>query len=236
MLFSLFDVPWTGQDRNPFVLFVREYNGIMIGALETLVLAFLIGLTGAVAPGPTLVATIQASIRGGWTMGPKVTVGHMAIETAIFFLILLGFSTAALTYSRPAAMLGGVALLTFGILTARESRYAHLDQQPTTPTGNPYLAGMVTGVTNPYFWIWWLTIGSTLVMEALESGILLAFLFMVGHWSADAGWLTVVAGGVHRGRTILSTRRYQQVLFLCGGFLVLFGSYYLTTALAGGMI
>ena len=44
----------------------------MIGAIETLILAFTIGLTGALAPGPTLVATINSSLRRGWTIGPKV--------------------------------------------------------------------------------------------------------------------------------------------------------------------
>jgi threonine/homoserine/homoserine lactone efflux protein len=44
----------------------------MLGAIETLILAFTIGLTGALAPGPTLVATINSSLQRGWTMGPKV--------------------------------------------------------------------------------------------------------------------------------------------------------------------
>ncbi|MDD1672128.1 MAG: LysE family translocator [Methanomicrobiales archaeon] len=207
----------------------------MDGVLETLVLAFIIGLTGALAPGPTLVATIQASVRGGWTVGPKVTLGHIAIETLVFLLILFGFSAAALTYSHPVALLGGSALIGFGILTVKESMHAHLDRQSPSAFSNPYLAGVITAITNPYFWIWWLTVGSTLVIEALESGILLAVIFMVGHWSADAGWLTAVSTGIHRGRTILSENGYQRVLLLCGAFLIFFGSYYLITAIAGMM-
>lgn len=208
----------------------------MDGLLETLLLAFVIGFTGALAPGPTLVATIQASVRGGWTMGPKVTLGHILIETLVFLLILFGLSTVALTFSRPVALLGGAALIAFGILTVKESVHARLDQQYIGTTGNPYVAGIITGVTNPYFWIWWLTVGSALLVKALGSGFLLAFTFMIGHWGADAVWLTAVAMGIHRGRTILSERGYQGTLLLCGAFLILFGGYYLSTAATGGAI
>ena len=39
-------------------------------------LAFAIGLTGALAPGPTLLATVNSSLQEGWKAGPKVAAGH----------------------------------------------------------------------------------------------------------------------------------------------------------------
>jgi threonine/homoserine/homoserine lactone efflux protein len=203
----------------------------MLSIPETLVLAFLIGLTGALAPGPTLVATIQASLRGGWTVGPKVTLGHMVVETLVFTLILLGVSATAVRFSDTIALIGGSALALFGILTLKESRDPRISLESSTPVGNPYLAGVITGIANPYFWIWWLTIGSALVVEALEGGIVLAITFMVGHWGADAGWLTFISTGIHRGRAFLTSRSYPWILCLCGIFLIGFGIYYATGAI-----
>lgn len=208
----------------------------MQGAAEILTLAFIVGLTGAVAPGPTLIATIQCSVRGGWTMGPKVTLGHMLLETAVFVLVLFGVSTTAVaSYARPIALIGGIALIAFGILTVHESRQASLDQSSETATGNPYLAGLVTCGTNPYFWIWWLTVGGAFLLVALEGGVIFGVIFMIGHWAADAGWYTVVAAGIHRGRSVLSERGYRTVLVICGAFLICFGGYYLVGALPFGM-
>jgi hypothetical protein len=54
---------------------------------------------------------------------------------------------------------------------------------------------------------------------------------MLGHWSADTGWLTLVSTGVSKGRTIVSDSTYNKVIALCGIFLILFGAYYLSLLL-----
>ncbi len=202
----------------------------MVSVPEVFLISFLIGFTGALAPGPTLVATIQASMKSGWIAGPKVSVGHIIIETCVFLVIVLGASAAAVQFSGTIALLGGGALTAFGILTIRERGSFYSGGTPATVIGNPYIAGIVTGITNPYFWIWWLTIGSVLLLQAMEASILFGLVFMAGHWMADAGWLTVVSASIHKGRMVLSPRIYRLILTLCGAFLILFGIYYLSSA------
>jgi threonine/homoserine/homoserine lactone efflux protein len=196
---------------------------------EILAMAFTIGLTGALAPGPTLVATINSSLKSGWTAGPKVAIGHALVEMLIFLLIVLGLAAAAKQYSHFITIVGGVALVAFGLLTIKESRKATLIS-PAGDAQNPYLAGVITSAANPFFWIWWLSIGSAMVIDGLRGGLILAGLFMVGHWSADFGWYTLISASLDKGRKILSEANYQRILAICGGFLILFGLYYLTKA------
>ncbi len=198
--------------------------------ISTLVLGFLIGLTGALAPGPTLVATINASLAGNWTAGLKVTLGHIVIETAIFFLIILGLASIASPYTTVIAVIGGIALVIFGIMTISGSRSASLSTAPEKVAASPYLAGLLTSAANPYFWIWWLSVGSALLISSLEGGLILAVIFMIGHWGADASWYVFVSTGVAKGRTILSDTTYHRIMAACGIFLVLFGIYYLAGA------
>ncbi len=202
----------------------------MDGILEILIFAFTIGLTGALAPGPTLVATVNTSLKVGWTAGPKVAAGHAVIEAFIFLLIVMGLAQAAQSYSSSIAILGGLALIVFGIMTLLDSREATIAQPQEDVSSNPYIAGMLTSLANPYFWIWWLSIGSALVLEGLKGGLLLAVLFMIGHWGADFGWYTLISTSMDRGRTVLSDRNYRRVLAACGVFLMVFGAYYLTKA------
>ena len=197
---------------------------------STLVLGFLIGLTGALAPGPTLVATINASLAGNWTAGLKVTLGHIVIETAIFFLIVLGLASIASPYTTVIAVIGGIALVIFGIMTISGSRSASLSTAPEKIAVSPYMAGLLTSAANPYFWIWWLSVGSALLISSLEGGLILAVIFMIGHWGADASWYVFVSTGVAKGRTILSDTTYHRIMAACGVFLVLFGIYYLAGA------
>ena len=203
---------------------------MMAAIAENLILGFVIGLTGAVAPGPTLVATMGATLRDGWKAGPVVTLGHIIVETGIFLLILAGISSSAVRFTGGIALVGGAALVVFGILTIRSAAGGGPEVSGTTPAGSPLVAGIVTSVTNPYFWIWWLTIGSVLLMVALGAGIVPAFAFIIGHWGADLGWYTLVALCIHRGRCVLSGPRYRAALSLCGLFLIAFGGYYLWTA------
>ena len=198
--------------------------------LSTLGLGFLIGLTGALAPGPTLVATINASLAGNWTAGLKVTLGHIVIETAIFFLIILGLASIASPYTMVIAVIGGIALVIFGIMTISGSRSASLSTAPEKGAASPYMAGLLTSAANPYFWIWWLSVGSALLISSLEGGLILAVIFMIGHWGADASWYVFVSTGVAKGRTILSDTTYHRIMAACGVFLVLFGIYYLAGA------
>jgi threonine/homoserine/homoserine lactone efflux protein len=202
----------------------------MLDTLQMFLFAFVVGLTGALAPGPTLVATINASVAGGWTVGPRVTFGHMLSELIIVILIIAGLSTVALRYTTAVAVIGGVALIAFGLLTFIGSRQVSLagSRSPeTTATSSPFFAGFVTSVANPYFWIWWLTVGGAMVIAGLAGGIFLACVFMAGHWCADLGWYTVVSTGIARGKTIFTDTAYRGIMTACGIFLIIFGAYYL---------
>ena len=191
-------------------------------------LGFLIGLTGALAPGPTLVATIKASLKSGWSAGPRVTLGHIVVEILMVLLIIAGLSVVIGQYSRLIAAIGGAALFVFGVLTLREAKNARIDCDDETDTiTQPFMAGIITSISNPYFWIWWFTVGSALLLGAYQGGLGVALAFIIGHWSADLGWFTLVSVGIHRGRFILSERLYRWMLGICGISLILFGLYYL---------
>jgi threonine/homoserine/homoserine lactone efflux protein len=200
-----------------------------LSLVEIFLFSFLIGLTGALAPGPTLVATVTASIRGGWTTGPKVTLGHIVIEALVALLILAGVATVVQGYTHLIAAIGGCALIGFGLLTIRGASTASLHQGPADSAQGPVLAGLLTSAANPFFWIWWLSVGSGFLLDQLSTGILAVTVFMAGHWAADLGWFTAVSTGVYRGGEVLPEPAYRMVLRGCGVLLVLFGCYYLST-------
>ena len=200
----------------------------MYDIYQMVILGFVIGLTGALAPGPTLVATINASLKGDWTIGLKITLGHVIVELFLIILILLGLATVALPYTSAIGGIGGIALVAFGAFTIAGSRKATMHISTIKSVGNPYLAGLVTSAANPYFWIWWLSIGSAMVIAGLEGGLVLAGAFMIGHWTADTAWYMLVSTGVSKGRTILPDTAYRKLIVFCGIFLILFGIYYMS--------
>jgi threonine/homoserine/homoserine lactone efflux protein len=213
-----------------------------------LLVAFAIGLTGALTPGPTLVATIRASVEYGWYAGPVITAGHCLVEFVIFILILLGLITVAGQYSVFISAFGGVALVIFGIMTILGSRTMSLSgvlkegASGAGTRGGPagdkgirqvFLSGVLTSLANPFFWVWWLSIGSAMVVAGLEGGLILGAAFLVGHWVADIAWFTMVSVTIHQGRTLLSDTWYRAINTLCGVFMAIFGIWFFSVAISG---
>ncbi len=193
---------------------------------EVFALALLVGLTGAMAPGPVLVATIDSSLVHGRSAGPRIGFGHVIIESGVVLLVLGGVGAVAASHAAIIGIVGGGALIVFGVMTVRgafdtrEKMYRGLSKDPV-------LVGILTSAANPYFWIWWGTIGSAFLFAGIAGGFVMIAVFMFGHWTADLAWLTIVSYGVHRGRIFLADRWYREVLIACGIFLVLFGGYFL---------
>jgi threonine/homoserine/homoserine lactone efflux protein len=199
--------------------------------LELALMGFIIGLTGALAPGPTLIATIRSALHVGWTGGPRVTLGHVIAEMVIVVLIAAGISSFPDTLHPAIAGIGGSALILFGGMTLFGARKAAISSDISMESSSgPVLAGLLTSVSNPYFWIWWFSVGSALLISSLSQGPAGLAAFIAGHWAADLGWFTLVSVSIHRSRTMLSNRMYQGILVLCGVILVLFGIWFLIQA------
>lgn len=193
--------------------------------IELLAIGFLIGLTGAAVPGPMLFATIEASLRRGWTAGPLIVLGHAAVEVLICGVILLGFSIANDIVFNAVSLVGGGAIVIFGMMTIRSSRNATFDVKGGV-TGSPVVAGALTSVSNPYFLVWWLTIGNSMILDGLRIGVVAALLFIIGHWIADLVWYVSVSMISGSGGKLMSDRTYHTFLAGCGVFLLCFGAYY----------
>ena len=194
--------------------------------IEFLTFGFLIGLTGAAVPGPMLFATIDASLKKGWIAGPEIVLGHALVEVVICALIVLGFTIATDAAFRIVSIAGGGALVVFGAMTLNSSKGATFEVDRSN-AGNAVTAGVLTSVSNPYFLIWWLTIGNAMVMDGLAISVAAAVLFVTGHWIADLVWFTLVSVSASRGKRAMSDRTYKRMLVGCGVFLICFGMYYL---------
>lgn len=207
---------------------------LIVEILEALLFGFSVGLTGALVPGPMLFATIEISLKKGWLAGPQVVFGHMLVEAGLYLLIILGAdSLVASSMISVIFLLGGLSLLIFGLLTLKDARAttssAQISQNFSSLKliSNPSLVGLVTSVSNPYFWIWWLTAGGALILKEYELGIIIAMAYMIGHWAADLGWFTAVSGSFGRGKNLLSQEMHRYILYACGIFLVIFGLYFM---------
>lgn len=195
--------------------------------LSLLIAGFTLGFTGALTPGPTLFATIDASLKKGWISGPLVVMGHVVVEIIVALVIIFGFASiitgSGLFYI---SIAGGAVLCLFGILTIKGSKNASL-YGINSNASNAVVAGIVTSISNPFFWFWWLTIGNSFVLQGLRISLIGAGAFVIGHWFSDLSWYTFVSYSFSRGKRLMSEKTYRAILLGCGVFLILFGVFFI---------
>jgi len=191
--------------------------------------SFVVALSGALMPGPLLTVTVGEAGRRGFWAGPLIIVGHGLLELALVLLLLAGVGG---WLNRPQVLgvvgLAGAGMLAWmGLGLLRASRTSRLTLDGGDPGGlHPVLAGVLMSLANPYWLLWWLTIGLGYVLFAARFGLLGVFLFFAGHILADFAWYTLVAAAVAQGRRFLSDTLYRGFLAGCGVFLFGFGGYF----------
>jgi len=194
-------------------------------------LSFSLALSGALMPGPLLTVTIADSARRGFISGPLLMTGHAILELLLVIAVIWGLGPVirAPAVMGTIALLGGAILLWMGsgMIKSAAGLTLSVEAIPTGTLSNPVLTGVLASLSNPYWTIWWATIGLGYLTTALKAGPPGIAVFFIGHISADFAWYSVVSYGVSRGREIIEDRTYQWTIRACGIFLLVFGIWFL---------
>lgn len=198
----------------------------MLELVKIFTAALGIAFSGAMVPGPLLTVTIFESARRGSGAGFLIVVGHAALELVLVIGFLFGLQRFLGNpfVVRAIGVVGGVFLLWmgFGMLRGYARRVVlNLDGDEKKIRLGPFAEGIVVSLSNPYWTIWWITIGLALAIYSLKYGLLGLSVFYVGHILGDFIWYGLVIAGVVSGRRFLSDRVYRAILLVCGLFLIL---------------
>jgi len=190
-----------------------------------------ISLSGVMAPGPVTAAAVALGSRNRFA-GTLMALGHGIIEFPLMVLIVLGVSKI-LNLSGTKIVIGfagGIFLLFMALQMLRESqRTADGSQYKSAGTG-PVLTGLILSGTNPYFLLWWATVGLGLATTAVEFGIWAFVLFTIVHWLCDLGWLQLLSWASFKGVKLFGPRVQQIVLLICSFALLGFGLFFIAVA------
>jgi len=196
--------------------------------------AFVIGLSGAMMPGPVLVATINRSARMGFKAGPLVVLGHATVEAALVIAVILGLGAALEepVLIKPIMLGGGIMLVVLGAMIFNDIRTGKaglpagpdpMAAQVSESSLRPVVEGVLMSASNPYWILWWATIGLTYIAIAEQSGPLGIPAFYSGHVLSDLAWYSIVAAGIAVGTKHMRGLGYRIILAGCSVFLIILG-------------
>ena len=196
----------------------------MVQLFEFAVAVITISVSGVMSPGPLFAANVAYGLKGGAKAGLKMAYGHTVVELPL--VILLGVGALSLEsvpqFREAVAFLGAISLFVFAGIQIRSV----LKKPSSVFEGKhgPFIAGIILSALNPFFLIWWFTIGFKLISDSLVlasfAGIGIMFAF---HIWMDYAWLCAVGFLSSKGKKILSSKNYGIFMIAISGVLVYFG-------------
>jgi threonine/homoserine/homoserine lactone efflux protein len=190
----------------------------------------LISLSGVLMPGPLFAVTIKKAAKSK-TAGALIAVGHGIVEFPLMFLIFFVLSQ----FEIPSAvqitvgLIGGLLMIFMGL-----QAFLNRHKQETAPASlkrESVLAGVWTTAANAGFILWWLTIGTTLILNAKLFGLLGFSVFAGVHWLIDFAWYTVVAVMIFKSQRFWTERVHLAITLFCVAVFIGFGAYFFASAL-----
>jgi len=192
--------------------------------------AMFISLSGVMMPGQVFAVTVTKGYRNK-IAGAFIALGHGVIEFPLMFLIYFGLAEflASSIVQKSISFAGGLILIYMGVQTFRAEKKAN--EKYEEPTHSSFVAGFLATIANPYFFLWWTTVGTTLIVNASFFGFIGVLLFAVTHWSCDLLWDTFVSMTVFKSRRFWTKRVRNLIFGFCFIVLVGFGTWFIILAL-----
>ena len=208
-------------------------KGANYGIVHDIFTAMGVGISGAVVPGPVTAVVAEQTIKRGFVAAPLVVLGHGILEVSVVILLSTGWGHLV-TGEGTTGVIGIIGGEFWPGWEGNDAQRPQCFPEYTErrhccfKTG-PVVAGMITTLANPYWFLWWATIGASYVAFSLEYGAKGVLLFFSGHILSDLIWLSLLAFALVSGKKFIGDRVYRGIIFLLGLFLVGLAAYFIWT-------
>jgi threonine/homoserine/homoserine lactone efflux protein len=204
----------------------------------------LVSTSGVLSPGPLFFINILYGSKYGSFVGLKMASGHAIVELPLIIALSYGLYSFSYTLHlsdvifKLIGLTGGIFLLLFSILQIisilkDKTTNSQVIINPKFNIKNPILAGFIFTILNPFFLVWWLTIGSKLISDSvINFGILegISIIFLSHIWM-DYFWLWFTAFTINKGKSIIKEKVYRIFIFVISVVLGIYGFYLLFISL-----
>ncbi len=195
----------------------------MLAALGTVIVT---SLSGVMAPGPMFTMTLAKSLKSPWA-GVLVSLGHAVVEVPLILLVYFGLANFFQNeiVKLILGVLGGGMIVWMGTELFRARR--KLAREGKDTSYNAFVAGILMSGLNPFFLVWWVTVGSLLLMNFMSAvgGWGLPF-FIIVHWLCDLVWLSIVSFTIYRTHAFWGERVQEWVFIVLSIALLYFGGQF----------
>jgi len=171
-----------------------------------------------------------AQLVRGALAGPLIVLGHGILEVCLVVAVVLGLGKLLVRDAVVGwiGVAGGAVLvwMAWGMLRSVRGLSLSTAADRRGRRRHPVLAGILTSLANPYWAVWWATIGLGYIALALKVGTVGLVAFYCGHILSDLVWYGAISGSLVLGHRLLTDRAYRGLVAACAVFLFGFGLYF----------
>jgi threonine/homoserine/homoserine lactone efflux protein len=196
----------------------------VLAALGTVVIT---SLSGVMMPGPMFTVTLAKSLKSPWA-GVLVSLGHAVIEVPLILLVYFGLANFLQNeiVKLVLSILGGgmIVWMSYELFRARRK----LAREGRDTSYNAFVAGILMSGLNPFFLVWWVTVGSLLLVTFIDAvGTYGLPFFIVVHWLCDLVWLSIVSVTIYRTHSFWGEKFQEWVFIVLSLALLYFGGQFI---------
>ncbi len=211
-------------------------DGQELITFEFIATVVVLSISGVFGPGPLFLASTLRATKLGWIAGIQSAVGHTIFEAPLVFGLAIGLSTLLNpSLAKLIGIPGGIVLLGFALLQIHQAvSRKNLNSSNKTLGKLDKRSGVLLGLlftgANPFFLVWWLTIGATLIVQAVVLGALGGVTLMyTAHIWMNYAWLGGTGALAGRGRLFLG-KWYRGLLIIFAVVMGYFGIVFILSA------
>jgi len=202
---------------------------MLFDALILIGIGFIIGLSGAILPGPLFAFTVLDTSRKHSVTGHLIIFGHVVWESIIILIILLGFGTFLIGNKLIIYIIGGSVLLLMGYQMTKSRKEKIILKKSNM--NSSFLGGIFYTAFNPTQPLWWATAGLSLLLKGMEIMSVLGVIFVTaGHWLADFVYYIFISFVVRKNENYIAGKQGKLSLILAL-FVSILGIYFIVSGL-----
>jgi threonine/homoserine/homoserine lactone efflux protein len=187
--------------------------------VQYLLIGLGLGVGAGLAPGPLLALVITTSLARGFGAGLRVALSPLVTDSIMIAVSVLLVRELPARATGVLGVVGGLYVVWLGIESLREDPVA----VEAGGTPDPLRRGALLNLLSPHPWLFWLTVGGSVVVSAWQEAPLAAVGFVVSFFVAMIGTTTVIAAMVSTGRRALTERGLHRAHRVAGALLLLTG-------------
>lgn len=201
--------------------------------IQLMITTVAISISGAFSPGPLTISAMTIGARKIANGGLLVALGHMIFELpyvlflALFFIRIddIFLNSMYVAYALTTLIFFFIMFFAYNNLKDgwRIIKTHQLEiSEKWVFTSNPIIVGVLLTALNPYFLLWWVSVGLPLIQASISMGFTYLFLMYVAHVWLDYLWLITMGFAGEKSSKILKSNGYGLLLMSLGLLLVIF--------------